>query len=119
MKKLAIGVLLWSAVAAAEQPRGTYKFDRMELTFMTDDKGHRHPSCGGETVFGGLATFIVEYGGKDKILVNGHEWKFDSYTRVPGESRSRARSFIARFSSTVMPGVGRSASATKARAMSS
>jgi hypothetical protein len=76
-------VLLASSAAHAEQPRGTYILDRGAATAPTDGTGRQHPSCGGEKVFGGQATFVIEYGG-DRIWVNEREWEFAGHTFTRG-----------------------------------
>ena len=69
-------LLLGSASAFAEQPHGTYTLDRGGYKPATNAEGAPHPSCGGQKLYGGQATFIVEYGGENRIVVNGREWRF-------------------------------------------
>jgi hypothetical protein len=83
MRGVAVLVLLWSTSALAEQPRGKYTLDRGPASYMTDAGGQPIPSCGGEKIFGGEATFVVEY--SDKIIVNGRVWRFWAYAAAPGK----------------------------------
>jgi hypothetical protein len=85
-------MLLWSGTALAEQPRGTYTLDRNSLTYMVDGEGQPYPSCGGEKVFGGQSTFVVEYA--DTILVNQREWRFNGYTHEPGQKKPRPDALV-------------------------
>jgi len=83
MRVAGVLVLLWSASAQAEQPHGKYTLDRGAATPLNDQHGQPWPSCGGEKLFGGQATFVVEYG--TTIRVNGREWRFYSYSVEPGK----------------------------------
>src|SRR6185503_9929213 len=74
-------VLLWSASAFAEQPHGTYTLDRGGWKPATNADGVPHPSCGGQKVYGGQATFVIDYGAT--ILVNGRAWRFHTYAGEP------------------------------------
>ena len=85
-------LLLWSGPALAEQPRGTYTLDRGEWTEATDGEGNRIPSCGGEKIFGGQATFVVDY--DEKIVINGREWRFKGYTILPRETKPRPDALV-------------------------
>ena len=82
--------ILWSASELAEQPHGTYTLDRSSLTHTTDGTGRRHPSCGGEKLFDGQATFVVEYEATDQIFVNRREWRFVGYAVDRDKRKPRA-----------------------------
>jgi len=92
MRFLAAFALLWPSIALAEQPRGTYTLDRDSLTHMTDAGGKDYPSCGGEKLFGGQATFVIEYG--ERILVNRREWRFKGHTIDPSTMTPRSDSLV-------------------------
>jgi hypothetical protein len=87
--KLGVVALLVSSstVARAEQPKGTYTLDRSAAIVLNDASGKPYPSCGGAKLYGGAATFVVDY--LDKITVNGREWRFASYGLRPGEQNPR------------------------------
>lgn len=87
MRLAAALLLVVSHTANAEQPDGTYTLDRGAMHAMTDAKGRPLPSCGGEKVFGGHATFIVDYG--LNVTVNGRAWRFEGHTVRSGEKRPR------------------------------
>jgi hypothetical protein len=86
MRRFAALMVLWSSMAQAETPRGTYTLDRGGAKPATNAEGAPHPSCGGQKLYGGQATFVVEYRDRDKIRVNGREWRFRTVAGDPASS---------------------------------
>jgi hypothetical protein len=73
-------VVLASGVALAEQPRGTYTLDRDKWVAGTyGPAGPPIPSCGPRKLFGGQATFVIEF--SDHVFVNKQQWRIDGHTR--------------------------------------
>jgi hypothetical protein len=79
-------VILTLAVAPAfaEQPHGEYALDRGAREVVTDEIGKPWPTCG-DSAPNGQATYVVEYGGKGKVVVNGREWRFWQFASKPGQ----------------------------------
>ena len=83
MSRLVVLVLFWSASALADPPPGTYTLDRGGYKPATNAEGAPHPSCGGTKLYGGLATFVVDYHDKNQIRVNGRPWRFQTFAGEP------------------------------------
>jgi len=92
VRLVALWLLLSTTTALAEQPHGKYTLDRGELIRLTDEKGRPHPSCGGDKVCRGLATFVVTY--MDTITVNERRWRFDGHTVLGGTTVSPPDAFV-------------------------